>query len=285
MILLVQSRSAGQSDKESLAFLFYCDRIEMADYNQVGAAYQQAILAGADPVQQAEMLFFHLGNSGLSARLASSWVTSIILQIKGADGVPITQAFAARPAVDAALTAEVAAQKAAEEAEKASKMRPDREPEGVRLAREYGLAAAGGNGGRPKRAAVAKAEEMKAQLQKEAAAAKDARAARAVVNKARKAQAEALKAAQAAQAAAEAAAPQDMAEAHAAAHEAQAVAEDAAAQADSLSQGFLNAFGDIGFGGGGGGGAGGAANNNMARQRKSRKQNRKSRKSRKNIRK
>jgi membrane protein involved in colicin uptake len=264
----------------------------MADYNQVGAAYQQAILGGADPVQQAEMLFFHLGASGLSARLASSWVTAIIIQIKGAAGVPITQAFAARPAVDAALTAEVAAHHAAVEAEKASKMRPDREPEGVRLAREAGLAAAGGNGGRPKRAAVAKAEEMKAQLQKEAAAAKDARAARAVVNKARKAQAEALKAAQAAQAAAAAAAPQDMAEAHAAAHEAQAVAEDAAAQADSLSQGFLNAFGDIGFGGGAGGGAGGAgggaggaANNNMARQRKSRKQNRKSRKSRKNMRK
>jgi len=102
------------SDKGSLAFLFYWDRIEMADYNQVGAAYQQAIHEGADPVTQAEMLFFHLGASGLSARLASSWVTSIILQIYGTEaGVPITRQFAARPAVDAALTAEVAAQKAA----------------------------------------------------------------------------------------------------------------------------------------------------------------------------
>jgi hypothetical protein len=73
-----------------------------------------------------------------------------------------------------------------------------------------------------------------------------------------------------------------MAEAHEAAHEAQVVAEDAAAQADSLSQGFLDAFGEIGFGGGGGG-AGGGMNNE--RQRKSRKQNRKSRKSRKNMRK
>ena len=256
----------------------------MADYNQVGAAYQQAILAGADPVQQAEMLFFHLGGAGLSARLASSWVTAIILQINGAAGVPTTQAFAQRPAVDAALAAEVAAQKAAAEAEKASKMRPERESEGVRLAREAGLAAAG-NGGRPKRAAVVKAEQTREQLKAEASAAKDARAARAVVNKARKAQAEALKAAQAAQAAAAAAAPQDMAEAHAAAHEAQAVAEDAAAQADSLSQGFLEAFGDIGFGGGGGGGAGGAGGGmNNERQRKSRKQNRKSRKSRKNTR-
>ena len=258
-------------------------------YNQAGLAYQQALLAGADPVAQAEMLFFHLGGSGLSARVAASWVVRIIFQIKGQEaGLPLTIAFAARPNVDAALAAEVAAHHAAVEAEKASKMRPEREPEGVRLAREAGLAGAGGNGGRPKRAAVAKAEEMKAQLQAEASAAKDARAARAVVAKARRAQAEAIKAAQAAQAAAAMAAPQQMVAAHEAAAEAQAVAEEAGAQADELSQGLMDMFGVMGFGGGGGGGGGaGGANNNMLRQRKSKSRKNQSRKnrSRKNMRK
>ena len=257
-------------------------------YNQAGLAYQQALLAGADPVAQAEMLFFHLGGSGLSARVAASWVVRIIFQIKGQEaGLPLTIAFAARPNVDATLQAEVAAHHAAVEAEKASKMRPEREPEGVRLAREAGLAAAGGNGGRPKRAAVAKAEEMKAQLQAEAAAAKDARAARAVVAKARRAQAEAIRAAQAAQAAAAMAAPQQMAAAHEAAAEAQAVAEEVGAQADELSQGLMDMFGGMGFGGGGGGGGAGGANNNMLRQRKSKSRKNQSRKnrSRKNIRK
>ena len=255
-------------------------------YNQAGLAYQQALLAGADPVAQAEMLFFHLGGSGLSARVAASWVVRIIFQIKGQEaGLPLTIAFAARPNVDAALAAEVAAHHAAVEAEKASKMRPEREPEGVRLAREAGLAGAGSNGGRPKRAAVAKAEEMKAQLQAEAAAAKDARAARAVVAKARRAQAEAIRAAQAAQAAAAMAAPQQMAAAHEAAAEAQAVAEEVGAQADELSQGLMDMFGGMGFGGGGGGAGG--ANNNMSRQRKSKSRKNQSRKnrSRKNIRK
>ena len=257
-------------------------------YNQAGLAYQQALLAGADPVAQAEMLFFHLGGSGLSARVAASWVVRIIFQIKGQEaGLPLTIAFAARPNVDAALAAEVAAHHAAVEAEKASKMRPEREPEGVRLAREAGLAGAGSNGGRPKRAAVAKAEEMKAQLQAEAAAAKDARAARAVVAKARRAQAEAIRAAQAAQAAAAMAAPQQMAAAHEAAAEAQAVAEEVGAQADELSQGLMDMFGGMGFGGGGGGGGAGGANNNMLRQRKSKSRKNQSRKnrSRKNIRK
>lgn len=255
-------------------------------YNQAGLAYQQALLAGADPVAQAEMLFFHLGGSGLSARVAASWVVRIIFQIKGQEaGLPLTIAFAARPNVDAALAAEVAAHHAAVEAEKASKMRPEREPEGVRLAREAGLAGAGSNGGRPKRAAVAKAEEMKAQLQAEAAAAKDARAARAVVAKARRAQAEAIRAAQAAQAAAAMAAPQQMAAAHEAAAEAQAVAEEVGAQADELSQGLMDMFGGMGFGGGGGGAGG--ANNNMLRQRKSKSRKNQSRKnrSRKNMRK
>lgn len=255
-------------------------------YNQAGLAYQQALLAGNDPVAQAEMLFFHLGGSGLSARVAASWVVRIIFQIKGQEaGLPLTVAFAARPNVDATLQAEVAAHHAAVEAEKASKMRPEREPEGVRLAREAGLAGAGGNGGRPKRAAVAKAEEMKAQLQAEAAAAKDARAARAVVAKARRAQAEAIRAAQAAQAAAAMAAPQQMAAAHEAAAEAQAVAEEVGAQADELSQGLMDMFGGMGFGGGGGGAGG--ANNNMLRQRKSKSRKNQSRKnrSRKNMRK
>ena len=240
----MKPRSAGQSDKELQAFLFYWDRIEMSQdlYNQAGLAYQQALLAGADPVQHAEMLFFHLGGSGLSARVAASWVVRIIFQIKGQEaGLPLTVAFAARPNVDAALQAEVAAHHAAVEAEKASMMRPEREPEGVRLAREAGLAAAGGgNGGaRPKRGVVLKAAQEREQLRAEAAAAKDARAARAIVAKARRAQAEAIGAAQAAQAAAAAASPQQMAEAHAAAVDAVAVAEEAGAQADELSQGLM----------------------------------------------